>query len=273
MIKNRGKNKTTTHTYQALQGSSANMRFVKDTEIDLIVTSPPYFPEEVEQLLKKPKSEQKNFEHVESRITEYGLTLRPNFKEIKRILRPGCALILQTKDIRYGDFLIPLANLHQEIAVNSGFRLVTQFRWLSTPGSRKRLPKFIQTRKVGDFRVLDTEVFMIFSHPEGLLQGTSVDSLSKEEVFDMIQPLWRIPPSVGRNTHKYGSPQKVVRALIELFSEKGDLILDPFVGHGTTLIEAKRLGRRAIGYDTEAQCVSTTEDNLDRFKPNLRDLE
>ncbi len=265
------KDNTSLPTFQVVQGNSASMRFVKDAEVDLIVTSPPYFPEDVEQLLAKPRVEQNEFEHVEARITEFALTLRPIFTDLKRVLKPGCALILQTKDIRYGDFLIPLADLHQEIASNSGFRLVTRVLWLSTPGSRKRLPKFIQTKRRRDFRVLDTEVFMVFSHPEGLLQGAPIVSLKKEDVFDMIQPLWRLSPNGGARTHKYGSPKNVVSRLIELFSEPKDLVLDPFVGYGTTLVEAKRLGRRAIGYDVEAQCVRMAEDNLDHLNAGKND--
>lgn len=251
--------------YQVVQGSAAKMRFVRDAEVDLIVTSPPYFPEDVEELLKKPKAEHDQFEHVEERITEFALTLRPIFNELKRVLKKGCPFILQTKDIRYGDFLIPLADVHQEMAINSGFRLVTRFYWLSTPGSRRRLPKFVQTKRRRDFRALDTESFMVFAHPEGLAEGEIIKTLQKDEAFDLIQPLWRVPPNGGRHTHKYGSPSKVVGQLIELFSEPDSLVLDPFVGFGTTLVEAKRLGRRAIGYDIEAQCVTMTEDNLDRL--------
>jgi DNA modification methylase len=251
--------------FQVVQGSAAKMRFVGDAVVDLIVTSPPYFPDDVEDLLKKPKAEHDQFEHVEARITAFALTLRPIFKELKRVLKPGGAFILQTKDIRYGDFLIPLADVHQEMAINSGFRLVTRFHWLSTPGSRRRLPRFVQSKRRGDFRALDTESFFVFSHPSGIEQGKAIDSLNKEEAFDLIQPLWRVPQNGGLRTHKYGSPSKVVGRLIELFSEHDSLVLDPFVGYGTTLIEAKRLGRRAIGYDIEAQCVTMTEDNLDRI--------
>jgi len=266
MRKGRKKDEETFVTYQVVQGSSANMRFVRDAEVDLIVTGPPYFPADVEQLLKKPKVEQVHFEHVEERITEFALTLRPIFKELKRVLKPGCALILQTKDIRYGDFLVPLVDLHQEMAINSGFRLVTRFLWLSTPGSRRKLPRFTQTKRRGDFRALDTESFLVFSHPEGLVQGNPIESLSKEDAFDLIQPLWRLPPNGGAHSHKHGSPKKVVHRLIELFSEPDSLVLDPFAGYGTTLVEAKRAGRRAIGYDIEAQCVTMTEDNLDRIE-------
>ncbi len=266
MKKDRHTADDTAVTYQVVQGSSANMRFIRVAEVDLVITSPPYFPTEVEEFLKKPRTEHSEFKRVEEGITEFALTLRPIFKEIKRVLKPGCAFILQTKDIRYGDFLVPLADIHQEMAVNSGFRLVTRFLWLSTPGSRKRLPRFTRTRRKGDFRALDTETFLVFSHPEGLKQGGLVDSLSKEDAFDLIQPLWRLPPNGGACTHEYGSPRSVVQRLIKLFSEPGDMLLDPFVGYGTTLVEAKRLGRQAIGYDIEAQCVTMTEDNLDRLK-------
>lgn len=249
--------------FQIIQGSSAQMRYIKDAEIDLVVTSPPYFPDDVEELLIKPKAQQKEYEYVLERITEFALTLRPIFKEIKRVLRPGHAMIMQTKDLRYGSFLLPLSDLHQELAINCGLRLVSRIHWLSTPGSRSRLPKFTQTRRRRDYRALDTETFMIFAHPEGLLQGDVIQSLDKDTAFELIQPLWRLPPNGGKHSHRYGSPKKIVNQFIELFSDKGDLILDPFAGYGTTLIEAKRLGRRAIGYDIDAECVTMTEKNLD----------
>ena len=252
-------------SFHVVQGNAANMRFVRDSEVDLIITSPPYFPDDIERMLVKPKTEQNQYEDVEKRIIEFALTLRPIFKEIKRVLKPGCPFVMQTKDIRYGEFLIPLADVHQEMAVNSGLRLVTRFQWLNTPGSRKRLPRFARTKRRGDYRALDTESFMVFSHPEGLTRGSRINSISDDDAFDLIQPLWRLPQTRSSRSHLYGSPRKVVALLIELFTEAGSLVLDPFAGYGTTLVESKRLGRRAIGYDIESKCVSMTEDNLDRI--------
>lgn len=266
MRKNYQKHEVPSVAYQVIHGNSANMRLICDAEVDLILTGPPYFPSDVEQLLKRPKTEQDQFERVEDRITEFALTLRPIFKELKRVLKPGCPFIMQTKDIRYGDFLVPLADLHQEMAIQSGFRLVTRILWLSTPGKHSRLPRFTQTQRRGDFHALDAETFMVFSHPEGLIQGGHIESLSKEDVFELIQPIWRLPSSGGSHSHRNGSPKMVIHRLIELFSEPDSLVLDPFSGYGTTLVEAKRLGRRAIGYDIELQCVTMTEDNLDRIK-------
>lgn len=51
--------------------------------------------------------------------------------------------------------------------------------------------------------------------------------------------------------HPTGKPLSLVTELAELFSDKGDLILDPFMGSGTTLRAAKDLGRRAIGIEIE----------------------
>jgi DNA modification methylase len=42
------------------------------------------------------------------------------------------------------------------------------------------------------------------------------------------------------------------RAVIEIFTKPGDLVLDPYVGGGTTLVEARALGREAVGIDISA---------------------
>jgi len=63
------------------------------------------------------------------------------------------------------------------------------------------------------------------------------------------------------NFYKYPArfSPKFVRAVIELFSEPGDLILDPFMGGGTTLVEALALGRHAIGTDINSLAVFVAE--------------
>src|SRR5260370_42688985 len=79
----------------------------------------------------------------------------------------------------------------------------------------------------------------------------------------------RDPSPVSGLTHNFYkyparfSP-KFVRAVIELFSDPGDLILDPFMGGGTTLVEALALGRQAIGTDISslATFVANVKINL-----------
>jgi site-specific DNA-methyltransferase (adenine-specific) len=63
-------------------------------------------------------------------------------------------------------------------------------------------------------------------------------------------PVWRCP-SVPETEHPTGKPTKLFRRLIEASSKVGDLVVDLFVGGGTTLRAAKDIGRRAIGIEIE----------------------
>jgi adenine-specific DNA-methyltransferase len=55
----------------------------------------------------------------------------------------------------------------------------------------------------------------------------------------------------GNTRHPTEKPLMTMMLLVEAFSNPGDLVLDPFVGSGTTAVAAKRLGRRYIGIDLE----------------------
>ena len=55
----------------------------------------------------------------------------------------------------------------------------------------------------------------------------------------------------GKNEHPTQKPEVLMLQLVAHFSDTGETILDPFMGSGTTLVAAKRLGRRAIGIELE----------------------
>ncbi len=240
------------------EGSGANMDMIGDGEVDLVLTSPPYFSQDTEELLKQPVSRQIHLDKVQKGITGFAMTLRPVFNEISRILRPGGALVLQTKDIRYGGFLMPLADTHCELALQVGLRLVSRVQWLPTPGNRKRRPGFAQSARKGTFRTHDVETFLIMSHSGGIDRGNKID-VNEIDVEEWVFPVWRCNTNQKRGRHPHGSPQSVVRRFIKLYTEPGDLIVDPFCGFGTTLEEAVSLKRHAIGYDIDHSCVLETE--------------
>ena len=67
--------------------------------------------------------------------------------------------------------------------------------------------------------------------------------------------VWKIP-SVRRNgRHEAEFPEELARRVVRLFSPRGGLVLDPFVGTGTTAAAAKTEGRRWVGIDSDPACV------------------
>jgi site-specific DNA-methyltransferase (adenine-specific) len=73
---------------------------------------------------------------------------------------------------------------------------------------------------------------------------------------DMIRGMWRIPPGEScRSRHPAVMPVALAERCIRLSTWPGELVLDPFAGSGTTLLAAKRLGRRAVGVEqSERYC-------------------
>lgn len=62
--------------------------------------------------------------------------------------------------------------------------------------------------------------------------------------------------------HPTQKPVKLMQALIELTTQEGQIVLDPFCGSGSTLVAAKSLGRKYIGFEMSADYASIAEDRL-----------
>jgi len=69
---------------------------------------------------------------------------------------------------------------------------------------------------------------------------------------DLCVPFW----SMKENTpHPYQKPEKLVERVVQASSNPGDLVIDPFMGSGTTAVVARRLGRRWLGFEIEPDHV------------------
>lgn len=89
---------------------------------------------------------------------------------------------------------------------------------------------------------------------------------STEELTDISTTVWSFPKrgswATHRGDYRGNWPPQMARALILMFTEPGDTVIDPMVGSGTTCIEAKLLGRNCIGIDINYSAVMLTLHRL-----------
>ena len=89
------------------------------------------------------------------------------------------------------------------------------------------------------------------------------DTISREGFLESTVSVWNIPPvSARRIGHPAPFPVELPRRLIELYTFKGDLVLDPFVGSGSTAVAAVESGRHFAGYDIEPAYLEIAEDRV-----------
>ena len=71
-----------------------------------------------------------------------------------------------------------------------------------------------------------------------------------------------------KEKHPAVFPVALAERVISLFTHKGECVVDPFVGAGTTLVAAKKLGREALGADLNPDYVTLAQERLDQTPPD-----
>lgn len=84
--------------------------------------------------------------------------------------------------------------------------------------------------------------------------------LNYEQAADNVVRSGFTPHESGH--HIAQKPVRLLRALIELTTLEGQVVLDPFCGSGSTLVAAKRTGRHYIGFDNDADCIRIAKERL-----------
>jgi site-specific DNA-methyltransferase (adenine-specific) len=88
-------------------------------------------------------------------------------------------------------------------------------------------------------------------------------------VSDIWTDIHRIRHNVRRDKHPCQLPEPLLERLILMTTDEGDIVLDPFIGTGTTAIAAKRLGRKYISIDIDPKYVEMSKKKLQRVAPTM----
>ena len=91
-----------------------------------------------------------------------------------------------------------------------------------------------------------------------------------DEFMEATLDVWEIPAeSATRVGHPAPFPVALVERCLHLFTYEGDVVLDPFMGSGTTAVAAKNTGRHYIGYDTDPRTSSRPGNASSRWRPAI----
>lgn len=112
---------------------------------------------------------------------------------------------------------------------------------------RKVIAPYTENGKPKDWKKSDAGNFRL-THPSNLWT-------------DLTVPFWSMPENTEHPTQK---PEKLVAKIILASTKKGDIVLDPFLGSGTTSVVAKKLGRRYVGIEIDEKFASISEKRLEQ---------
>ncbi len=94
--------------------------------------------------------------------------------------------------------------------------------------------------------------------------------MTREDFLENTLDLWEIPAeSATRVGHPAPFPVELPSRLIELYTYRGDLVLDPFAGAGATAVAAVRSGRSYVGYDLDESYIRLAESRVSEERRRL----
>ena len=223
--------------------SSEAMTELPDDCVALMVTSPPYH-------VGKTYDSDDSFD-------DFLDLLRRVFKETYRVLEPGGRAVVNVANLGRRPY-VSLADRVAGIMEDLAFLPRGEVIWVKGRGNSGSCA-WGSWRSASNptFRDLH-EYCLCFSKERWDRAKRGESTISREEFLAASLSVWEIPPeSAARVGHPAPFPVGLPRRFIELYTYVDDLVLDPFVGSGSTAVAAVETGRRFVGYDTSSEYIQT----------------
>lgn len=233
--------------------SSEDMTEIPDDCVALMVTSPPY-------------NVGKEYD-ADLSMDEYLGLLRRVLGETYRVLEPGGRVAVNVANLGRKPYLAlnhRVAGLLDEL----GFLLRGEIVWQKARGAGGSCA-WGSWRSAKNPTLRDLHEYVIVAS-KGSYRRERIgeDTISREEFLDATLSVWNIAPASARRIgHPAPFPVELPRRLIELYTFRGDLVLDPFIGAGSTAVAAVETGRHYVGYDIEESYLQIARKRIAAAKP------
>ena len=244
--------------------SSESMKELEDKSVDLMVTSPPYNIninygnkwENGKLIASKGKKYKDNLEEE-----QYREMIQNCINETKRVLKDNGQIWFNIKN-RYdkGNMIPPfwILDYFQDMYLKN--IIIWNFDWGGSTSKRfcsRYEYVFFFTKNKDDykFNLDDVKIPALNYRPDRYKSQLKNPS-----------DVWRMSLVSGnspeRTEHPAQYPEELIERIIKTGSNPNDVILDPFMGSGTTAVVAKKLGRNYIGYETELEFINIANKRL-----------
>jgi len=233
-------------------GSAENMKELPDNSVHLMITSPPY-------------NVSKEYDNDLS-LKEYLQLLENSFKETYRVLVNGGRACINVANLGRKPY-IPLSDYISKIMLDIGFNMRGEIIW-NKAASASPSTAWGSWQSAANPILRDIhEYILVFSKGDYKREKKEKENtISKEQFMEWTKSIWIMnAESARRIGHPAPFPEELPYRLIQLYSFKGDIILDPFMGSGTTAVSAVKSERKFVGYDISQEYIDLAERRLKPF--------
>ena len=233
-------------------GSAENMKELPDNSVHLMITSPPY-------------NVSKEYDEDLS-LKEYLQLLENSFKETFRVLVNGGRACINVANLGRKPY-IPLSDYISKMMIEIGFNMRGEIIW-NKVASASPSTAWGSWQSAANPILRDIhEYVLVFSKGDYKREkGKKENSITKEQFMEWTKSIWTMnAESARRIGHPAPFPEELPYRLIQLYSFKGDIVLDPFMGSGTTAVAAIKSERKFVGYDISQEYIDLAEKRLKPF--------
>lgn len=239
-----------TYLNQIIQGTSEDMKELPDNSLHLMVTSPPY-------------NVTKEYD-ADLSLAEYLQLLKNVFMETYRVLVHGGRACINVANLGRKPY-IPLSDYISHLMIDIGFDMRGEIIWNKGAGAGISMA-WGSWQSASNPVLRDThEYILVFSKGSFVRKKNEgkENTITKEQFMEWTKSVWTLNPESARKVgHPAPFPVELPHRLIQLYTYQDDIVLDPFMGSGSTALAALKSGRSYVGYELEAEYVRLAKERI-----------
>lgn len=261
-----------------IEANSKDLSKIGENKVTLTVTSPPYHNAINYQEHQTTKKWYRGTAGIS--IENWLEEMKQVFSQVYHVTKHGgfCCIVIGNEIIE-GKSKLPLpALLLVELTKKEiGWNFFEEIIWNKVTGGKKRFRVTIQHPYPTYYypNIMHEQIIILRKEPFNNLKDNRsklvINDLMKKEIANSVWHIAPVPPSY-RRYHPAAFPEEIPYRLIQLYSNVGDTVLDPFVGSGQTTKMARYLRRKYIGIDKSEKYVKIAQKRTLEL-PSLRKMQ